>query len=256
MERVMKQIGMGGSLVIVMVLMLGVLSSHAEEPAAGKQVAQVLKVKQGDKEVEVRYWLFLPKGYEKKKDWPVMLFMHGAGERGDDLAKVKAWGPPKLVEKRKDFPFVVISPQCPRGTWWNAEQMKALVEHVIKTQKIDKSRVYCTGLSMGGYGTWDLLGKYPKLFTAAVPICGGGKPAMAKKMVDIPIWAFHGDQDRAVPLERSVQMVEAIKAAGGEKAKLTIYKGVDHNSWSKTYANEKVYEWLLKHKKGEAKKKG
>ena len=108
--------------------------------------------------------------------------------------------------------------------------------------------MYCTGLSMGGYGTWAMIAKHPKLFAAVAPICGGGNPATAKKVTEVPIWAFHGGADRVVPPSRSQAMIDAIKNAGGTKAKLTIYPGVKHNSWSKTYANEKVYEWLLSHK--------
>ena len=108
--------------------------------------------------------------------------------------------------------------------------------------------MYCTGLSMGGYRTWAMIAKYPKLFAAVVPICGGGEPGTAKKITGVPVWAFHRGADRVVPPSRSQAMIDAIKKAGGTKAKLTIYPGVSHNSWSKTYANEKVYEWLLSYR--------
>ena len=220
----------------------------AAEPKPGTQSAQELKVKTGNKETTVGYWLFLPKSYDKKKSWPLMLFLHGAGERGDNLDQVKKWGPPKRVGEKKDFPFVVISPQCPKNKRWDPAQLYSLVEHVSTTQKIDRSRMYCTGLSMGGYGTWAMIAKYPKLFAAVAPICGGGVPTTAKKITEVPIWAFHGGADGVVPPSRSQAMIDAIKKAGGTKAKLTIYPGVNHNSWSKTYTNEKVYEWLLSHR--------
>jgi predicted peptidase len=220
----------------------------AADPQAGVQVAQELTIKISDRNSTMRYWLFLPASYDQEKSWPLMLFLHGAGERGDNLAAVKKWGPPKLVGKKKDFPFVVISPQCRKGDRWNSDELHALVEHVATSQKIDRSRMYCTGLSMGGFGTWSILAKYPQLFAAAVPICGGGNPAQAERMMNVPIWAFHGDADGVVPLSRSSAMTDAIKKAGGDNAKLTVYPGVGHNSWSKTYANENVYQWLLSHR--------
>ena len=220
----------------------------------GSQVAREVKVKSGGKEVIMRYWQFVPKGYNGKKNLPLMLFLHGAGERGDNLDKVKRWGPPKLVGKRKDFPFVVISPQCPRGTWWKVEGLYQLVNHVADSLKIDRQRMYVTGLSMGGFGSWQLMDRYPKLFAAGVPICGGGKAESAKNLVDIPIWAFHGDADGVVKADLSKLMIKAIEKAGGKKARLTLYPGVGHNSWSRAYANEEVYKWLLSHKSGGGKK--
>ena len=219
----------------------------AAEAKPGTQTAQELKVKVGDKETTLEYWLFLPKSYDQKKSWPLMLFLHGAGERGSNLNQVKKWGPPKRVGSKKDFPFVVISPQCPKNKRWDSAQLHSLIEHVAASHKIDQSRMYCTGLSMGGYGTWAMIAKYPKLFAAVIPVCGGGDPSTAKNITEVPIWAFHGGADRVVPASRSQSMVDAINKAGGTKAKLTIYPGVNHNSWSKTYANEKVYAWLLSH---------
>ncbi len=145
---------------------------------------------------------------------------------------------------------MLVSPQCPRGVRWDVDLIAQLTDHVAGTLKIDKRRMYITGLSMGGYATWDLLAKHPKLFAAAVPICGGGDPAKAAHMKIVPIWAFHGDQDKTVPLSASQQMVDAVKAAGGD-VKLTVYPGVDHNSWSPTYANPEVYAWLLSHQRPE-----
>ncbi len=227
------------------------VESAADDAKPGTQTAHSFTVKSDDgKEATVRYWLFLPESYDDQEAWPLMLFMHGAGERGDDLELVKKWGPPKLVESKKDFPFVVISPQCPKSVWWNVDHMVALVDRVAGERKIDKSRMCTTGLSMGGFGTWAIIAKHPKLFAAAVPICGGGDPKEAEKLTHLPIWAFHGDKDNVVPPSRSQAMVDAVNQAGG-KAKLTIYEGVGHNSWSETYANEEVYQWLLSHKRGE-----
>src|SRR5262245_60183544 len=136
----------------------------------------------------LNYLLFLPAGYEKSdKPFPLILFLHGAGETGNDLAKVKKHGPPKVVEKKKDFPFIVVSPQAPqRG--WRTDQLLALLDEVEGQYRVDKDRVYLTGLSMGGYGTWRLAAAAPERFAALAPICGGGDPGSAEKLKGLPIW--------------------------------------------------------------------
>lgn len=235
------------------VLMLtAVAIATAAEPEPGKQVACELTIKlgEGDEAVEstIHYWLFVPREYDAQDTWPLMVFLHGAGERGDDLEVVKKWGPPKRVAEKPDFPFVLVSPQCPRNVRWDPQLIAHLTDHVAGKLKIDKQRMYITGLSMGGFGTWALLAEYPKLYAAAVPICGGGDPAEAERMKQVPIWVFHGDQDPTVPVSRSQDMVDALKKVDGD-VKLTVYPGVGHNSWSETYANPEVYKWLLSHKR-------
>ena len=125
--------------------------------------------------VQMGYLLYLPKGYEKQKSWPLMLFLHGAGERGDDLKLVKKHGPPKLIAKGKDFPFIVVSPQCQKERWWEPIELTALLDHIVKTHKVDADRIYVTGLSMGGFGSWRLAAHTPHRFAAIAPICGGGE---------------------------------------------------------------------------------
>ncbi len=219
--------------------------SYAEEPEPGKQVAQRLPVRNGlDQEVIVRYWLYLPREYDGQKLFPLVLFLHGAGERGDDLELVKKWGPPKLVAEGKDFPFILVSPQCPTGQWWDVDVLVHLVDALSGKYAVNKERLYVTGLSMGGFGTWALIAKYPHVFAAAVPICGGGNPRTAGAIKHIPIWAFHGAKDNVVPVVRSQEMVDAVNKAGGE-ARLTVYPDAGHNSWSATYDNPEVYHWLL-----------
>lgn len=195
---------------------------------------------------KLNYLMYVPSNYEKDAEtkWPLMLFLHGSGERGNDLELVKKWGPPKIAGE-KDFPFVLVAPQCPSGARWNIDHLKQLLDHIIKTQNIDKERVYLTGLSMGGYGSWALASKHPEVFAAVVPVCGGGDPKSVGNLVDVPIWVFHGDADKVVPSSQSTQMVEAIQAKGGSKIKLTLYEGVGHNSWSETYSNPALYDWLL-----------
>jgi len=206
--------------------------------------------------VSCQYLLFLPEGYgEKKQCWPMILFLHGAGERGNDLRKVKKHGPPKIVEKKKDFPFIVVSPQCPKDDWWTekVEVLINLLDDIVARYDVDTERIYLTGLSMGGYGTWALAAAYPDRFAAIAPICGGGKRLMAHRLEDVPVWAFHGAKDKVVPVKESEEMVNAIKARGGN-AKLTVYPDAGHDSWTETYNNKKLYDWFLKHRKKKTKK--
>jgi predicted peptidase len=204
----------------------------------------------------VRYWLFLPEDYESQAEsdgLPLLLFLHGAGERGTepgDIAKVKVHGPPRLLDNpefAKKFPCVTVSPQCKNGFAWSPAQLMLLLDHIEKNYKIDKSRVYVTGLSMGGFGTWMCLNKSPKRFAAAAPICGGAKIEWAEKLTNTPIWVFHGDKDPVVPVALSQRMVEAIKNAGGKKTLLTIYEGEGHDSWTRTYSNQLLFDWMLQH---------
>jgi predicted peptidase len=194
------------------------------------------------------YLLFLPQGYEQSKQrWPLMLFLHGAGESGTDLAKVKTHGPPKVVESKPDFPFILVSPQS-AGRGWNSDTLNALLNDVIRQYRVDERRIYLTGLSMGGYGTWSLAAAHPERFAAIVPICGGGNPADAKKLAALPIWVFHGSKDPTVPVQRSREMVEAIQAAGGN-VKFTEYPEAKHDCWTETYDNPELYKWLLAQKR-------
>lgn len=238
--------------VLVVVAMAVPETCSAEDPSAGHQVAQSTTVKSQDGgEVTLHYWLYLPKNYGDIQSAPLMLFLHGAGERGDDLSAVKHWGPPKLIEDGQDFESIVVSPQCPENSRWRADELAQLVDFLAGELKVDQQRMYCTGLSMGGFGTWSILAAHAKLFAAGAPICGGGRTDDAEKLKDIPIWAFHGDADPVVPVSRSQAMFDAIKEVGGEKIELTIYPGVSHNSWTETFANPKLYEWLLAQRRAE-----
>lgn len=209
--------------------------------------------------VGAEYLLYLPKGYDAKdsRRWPLVLFLHGAGERGSDIKKVAAHGPPKLVQNGREFPFILVSPQCPAGERWSDEVLLGLLDHVIKHHRVDLHRVYLTGLSMGGFGTWSLGLKYPERFAAIAPVCGGGtiidvRSATSGKLAalkSLGIWAFHGAKDSVVKLEESERMVAAAKQVGIEDVKLTIYPEAKHDSWTETYANPELYDWLLKHER-------
>jgi predicted peptidase len=239
-------------------LSLALLAASVSLPAlgAGEEPDKVQQEKQFEREITVKvkinYLLFLPADYGKTdKTWPLILFLHGAGESGNDLAKVKTHGPPKIVETKKDFPFIVVSPQS-AGRGWDVETLRALLDDVAANYRVDKDRIYLTGLSMGGFGTWSLAAAYPNHFAAIVPICGGGNPADAKRLKGLSIWVFHGGKDPVVPVERSEAMVKALQQVGAD-VKLTVYPDAVHDSWTETYDNPELYKWLLEHKRSAAK---
>lgn len=218
-----------------------------------------------------QYLLLTPAKLEPGKKYPIVLFLHGAGERGtNDMQLVKRHFPEQMAtpEYREKFPCFVIVPQCrPNKRWvevdWSAtesqpmpsqpgDQMQVAIDILRKSLEelpVDQSRVYLTGLSMGGYGSWDLAARHPELFAAVVPICGGGDERQAARLKDVPLWAFHGDQDQAVPVERSRKMIAAIQAAGGQP-KYTELAGVGHNSWTPAYSDPTgVLKWMFEQKK-------
>lgn len=198
--------------------------------------------------VSMRYLLALPEGYEEKEKWPLVLFLHGAGERGDDLEKVKIHGPPKLIANGKKFPFITVSPQCPANRWWDAGQLNRLVTHIEENHKVDPERIYVTGLSMGGFGTFALAAYAPERWAAIAPVCGGGDTIAARRTNHIATWVFHGARDTVVPEARSKEMVEALRKRGCD-VKYTVYPEAGHDSWTKTYDNPEFYEWLLSQKR-------
>jgi predicted peptidase len=236
------------SLILISCLTLVCLACCKTLPAeTPKQVAGTLDTQV---RVKLNYLLYLPDDYEKDESSPLLLFLHGAGERGEDLELVKRHGPPRLIEEGKSLPFIVLSPQCTKDRWWATEvvQLTALLDEIIAKYKVDQDRIYITGLSMGGFGTWTMAAYTPRRFAAIVPICGGGDLVMTRTLAHMPIWAFHGAKDPTVPVRRSQQMIDALKKENNE-VKLTIYPDALHDSWTATYNNPAVYEWLLQHKR-------
>lgn len=225
---------------------LGAAGGAGAEPKPGEQQPCELN-KQITITITARYLLYLPEGYETDagKRWPLVLFLHGAGERGSDLEKVKAHGPPRLVAAGKQFPFILVSPQCPEDARWSTDTLGALLDDVRQRYRVDPDRVYVTGLSMGGYGTWAMAMAYPDRFAAIAPICGGGDPRRAARIRGVPAWVFHGGKDTVVPLQQSEEMVAALKAAGAPEVKLTVYPDAGHDSWTMAYDDPALYEWLL-----------
>lgn len=211
------------------------------------------------RDFELRFLIYLPKDYRAVPDrrWPLLLFLHGAGERGTDLSLVAKHGPPKLVARKRDFPFVVLSPQCPANQIWDHDALLALLDHVLARFRIDPRRVYLTGLSMGGYGTWSLGLKYPERFAAIAPVCGGGSaadvllasPVKSRALRSLAIRAFHGARDAVVPVAESRVMVRALRKAGCRTVTLTVYPKAGHDSYTRTYQRPELYEWLLSHRR-------
>jgi len=211
------------------------------------------------REFTARFLLYLPEGYQEKKEskWPLIIFLHGAGERGDNLNRVKVHGPPKLVEQGKEFPFIIVSPQCPKKQRWDDAMLTILLDHICKEYRVDTSRLYLTGLSMGGYGSWSLGMALCDRFAAIAPICGGGSfidvynasGAKGKALRSLGVWAFHGAKDTVVPISESEKMVEALRKFGHPDPKLTIYPDARHDSWTKTYDNPELYQWFLKNRR-------
>ncbi|MCI0747649.1 MAG: prolyl oligopeptidase family serine peptidase [Verrucomicrobia subdivision 3 bacterium] len=207
-------------------------------------------------EIALNYLAYLPPDYNPKKRWPLMLFLHGAGERGTNIWLVAKHGPPKIARTNASLPFILISPQCPAGDHWSNDLLLALLDHVTGKYAVDTNRIYLSGLSMGGYGTWALAIEQPEKFAAIAPICGGGETisillaqgARRNALKRLPVWAFHGAKDPVVPLEESQRMVDALEKIGNKHIELTIYPEATHDSWTETYNNPKLYEWLLSHK--------
>jgi len=242
----------------------------------GKQLPQKVTIQVNEngnpRDITIRYQLFVPANYKSDgEQLPLLLFLHGLGEcSNDDLDRVKIHGPAKIVDNKPDFPFIVVTPQCPPPPGydpkspgaklpedvvelvrraWKPDELIRLVDHVQKNLNVDPQRLYVTGLSMGGFGTWRLAAAYPDRFAAAVPICGGGEPEkMAEPLSRVPIWAFHGAKDPVVPVAQTQRMVDAIREHNGD-VRLTIYPEVQHNSWAATYDNAELYTWLLAHRR-------
>lgn len=200
------------------------------------------------KDISVEYILHFPENYKKEKhDWPLIVFLHGSGERGNDLSKVSIHGPLKYIANGNKLDAVILAPQCPEKEVWDMDVLSTLIKDVVLKHRINPTKVSLTGLSMGGYGTWELGLEYPKMFAAIAPICGRTEYVFmenAYKLKDKPIWVFHGGKDEVVPISNAEKMVQALKNVGSSP-KFTVYPNAGHDSWSKTYSNPDFYAWLL-----------
>jgi predicted peptidase len=236
------------SAICALVLTLAGCASKQRWPLAAGQHPQSFEA-QIRKTVGVRFLLYLPATFaDDGRRWPLIVFLHGGGERGNDLEKVKIHGPPKIVAEKKDFPFIVVSPQAEAGRNFDADALVALLDEAVRQLPVDEDRIYLTGLSMGGFSTWAWAAQEPWRFAAIAPIAAGWTTEEACKLKDVPIWAFHGARDGVVAIEPHQQMVDAVTACGGD-AKMTVYPEADHDSWTVPYAGPELYEWFLQHRR-------
>lgn len=244
------------SILMASLIGLGGSGAFASEPEAREW--------KSPDETLLKYRFSAPANVEAGKTYPLVLFMHGAGERGSDNEAQLRHGVLPILKATESLgdPCFLIAPQCPADLWWSpidretmriksADKPNPLLEAVIalvgetrKNHPIDPKRLYVTGISMGGYATWDLLGRIPEQISAAIPICGGGDPAIAAKFKQVPIWAFHGDADNVVPIKTTREMIGALEKAGGSP-KTTYYPKVGHDSWTRTYADPEVIRWFF-----------
>ena len=230
-------------------------------PLADDFQKKIYRASNGD---SIRYLLFVPTGYNPKKSYPVVLWLHGRGSRGSNLGVLLSWGDrhgPLFFarpENQKRYPCFIVVPQCPPDQLWAgpwgkpASRQLRLIIKMLKDLRsrygIDSRRRYVVGVSMGGFGAWDIIGRYPKTFAAAMPMCGGGDPSKAGRLRETAIWAFHGDKDEAVPPSRTRQMVEAARKSGA-KVKYSEYEGVGHDVWEQAFAEPEFLSWLFAQKR-------
>jgi len=198
------------------------------------------------------YYLYFPEHYEGTEDeeFPLLLFLHGGGESGGNLEEIKSNGPPKLIAEGNEFPFLILAPQNPHEKkWWNTEALIELLDEVMANNRVDKNRIYLTGLSRGGGAAWELAVQYPKKFAALAVVCGMSPLPYASWMnKEMPIWVFHGKDDQSIPFSESEEMVEKLKRMG-YNVKFTAYEGVGHNSWEKAYTTAELYDWFIEQKR-------
>jgi predicted peptidase len=222
------------------------ITAWQNRPRSGRQVAQTVELEHYG---HLRFLLYLPHNYDKQSaSWPLLVYLHGAGTRGNDVHQVATEGPPLRIVQGDRPPFIIAAPQCPMNQYWQPEIVHALAERLATTYSVNRDQVYLTGYSMGGYGTWATAAAYPSQFAAIVPIAGGGQTDSAADLAKMPIWAFHGEHDDVIPLSASRDMVKAVQSAGGH-AKLTVLKNKGHGICNLAYADERIYAWLIKQTK-------
>ncbi len=199
------------------------------------------------KRVSLPYWVHLPQGYTDDGACPVILFLHGAGERGTDLDKIKSYGPLAYAQQHEDFPFIVVAPQCPLMESWSVDALNTLLDEVLAEYAADADRVYLTGYSMGGAGTWELAIAHPERFAAIAPLCGRVVPLLAFRVWQTPTWVVHGEQDPVVPWSHSKEMVDVLRNMGNEQVEFTSLPDAGHDVWTQFYNDPKTYAWFLSH---------
>lgn len=232
--------------IIILCLLAGFLPCLAADTQSAHFTGEITQT------ITYDYLITFPEGYDAKGGEPVplVLFLHGSGERGRDVQRVKAWGPPRMIEaQERAFPAIVVSPQCPPFERWNAKALSALIDDLVAKHAIDTKRIYVTGLSMGGFGTWGVAAEAPEKIAAIVPICGGGHRDQMVRLKDMPTWVFHGAKDGAVPLSHSTTLVNELNKLGAPVL-FTVYPEAGHaEAWQQAYAEDALWDWLFKQSK-------
>jgi predicted peptidase len=203
--------------------------------------------------VEMNYLLYLPENYTSDSTvrFPLLLFLHGGGEGGYDIEKVKRNGPPKLVEDGHSFPFIILSPQnADSNNLWDTRAVKVLLDKIVGTHRVDTTRIYLTGLSRGGFGAWMTAIQNPDRFAALIPVCGVAPAFYGKWLGQMPIWMFHGADDPVIPVSESDEMAEVLRK-NGNPVKYIRYPETGHDAWTRTYENPEVFEWMLQQRLGQ-----
>jgi len=214
----------------------------ATPPVAAPAASQTEQLAAG-----LRYLLHLPAGYESRTAWPLILFLHGDGERGDDLALIKREGLPRILETLPDFPFVVVSPQLPRRGRWSVKSLGAVLDEILARYRVEPGRIYVTGLSSGAVTSLEMAIRYPGRFAAVAAVTASEIPDGLCGMKDVPAWIFHNAGDERVPAGRAKRLVRALEACGGE-ARFTLFPRDGHDAWTETYRHQELYDWLLAHR--------
>jgi len=191
-----------------------------------------------------RALLFSPERHADQPRWPLLLYLHGAAERGDDLERAAATGPPKEIRAGRAVPMVVVAPLLPAGGTWEPARLGAVLDAVIAAEPIDAERIYLSGKSLGGFGAWTLAVASPRRFAALVPVAAAGDPSAVCALKEMPVWAFHNRDDPVVPLAKDQAGIDALTKCGGT-ARLTVFDARGHDAWTAAYAKPELYEWLL-----------
>ncbi len=190
------------------------------------------------------YLIYLPEGHNELEKWPLVIYLHGVGGKGDYLEKLKAHGLPEVLERRHYFPFVAVSPQCYPDQEWSMPLLSKLLDHVVEQYSVDSDRIYLTGIGEGATAAWQWGAKEPERFAALAPFCGRGNPHEVCKLRDVPVWTFHGAKDKIIPISETQSTVLALKLCGGNVI-FTVYPEAGHDSWSKAYDDPQLYSWIL-----------
>jgi len=240
MDQKIKRIGV----ILFFTVLLWTNVSLAQSDVNGSMKTEIIQKK------ELGYALHIPKNIKEKK--PLIIFLHGSGEKGTDIEKVKVHGPFKYM-KSHELDAYVLAPQCPENEYWDEEVLYRLIQKIQKENNIDANRIYLTGLSMGGWGAWNLAFAHPELFAALVPICGfvDRVPMIEDcKIKSIPIRIFHGLLDDVVDVDYAITIYKKLKACNAD-VKLTIFDDANHDSWTRVYDNPEIYDWMLKQHKSQ-----